>query len=112
MIFFGIEFIFVWFFEFCEVICIEKKVVMEYYFNYFFGNDFSYWVIDVYGYGEVVLKELYLNVDFYVFDQEQLKYELWCYLGSDIFVIQLFIWGVKNVYFLEEGWFVIMVELG
>lgn len=95
-----------------EVQKVEKNQPTAHYFNYFLGNDQSKWATDVHGYGEVVLKDLYPNVDLHVFDQNQLKYEIWCYPGSDLSTIRLALNGTDNISISEDGRLMIPTKLG
>jgi len=92
---------------------IDKKKQVDYYYNYFIGNDSTKWASDVRSYQEITLSEFYSNIDLKVFDHEsQFKYELWCRPESDPSQIAIEFKGAKGVSIDKKGNLVIATELG
>lgn len=96
-----------------EVSEIIKEKPLNYYYNYFIGNDSTRWASDVRSFREVTLKNFYNGIDLKVFDTpEKFKYELWCSPGSPIQDIQIDMVNFDRVSIDKSGNLILQTKLG
>lgn len=96
-----------------EIWELRKEKPLDYYYNYFIGNDSSKWTHDVRSFQEATLVDFYPNIDLKVIDAaSEFKYELWCAPGTDYKQIQLKMKGFSNIQLDKEGNLVLSTALG
>lgn len=96
-----------------EVQELRKEKPLDYYYNYFIGNDSTKWTHDVRSFQEATLVDFYPNVDLKVIDAaSEFKYELWCAPGTDYKQIQLRMKGFSDLVLDKAGNLVLSTPLG
>jgi len=85
----------------------------EGYYNYFLGNDQTKWASNVPLYGNVVINEIYPNIDVkYYFDGKNIRYDYIVKPGADISKLKMKFEGQESVRINESGELVIKTSLG
>lgn len=96
-----------------EIKSIKKELPTKNYYNFFKGKDKSKWVSEVHGYAEVTLENIYNKIDLKLFDDDdQFKYEFWCYEGSNPNGISLKVKNAQSISINSKGDLDITTSLG
>jgi hypothetical protein len=92
---------------------VVKKGKTSHYYNYFLGNDSSYWASGAHGYTEVIRKELYEGIDLQVgvYEKEH-EYSFLLAAGANPKDIKIDYFGQKKIGVNRQGSLVLTTEIG